>query len=425
MSRVAHVVSRFPKLTETFILYELLEQERQGIELSLYPLLRYREAVAHPEAARLAARAHYLPFLSLPILRAIWHFCRTRPLALVATVAEVLGGTLGSFNFFFGALGILPKSIRFALEMREEGVTHVHAHFATHATVCALIVHRLTGIPYSFTAHGSDLHVDRRMLCRKLEAAAFAVTVSEYNRRLIQEECGERLGRKVEVVYLGVDTQLFSPPAASRSRAEGFTVVCVARFEEVKGHVYLLEACRMLRDRGVSLRCELVGDGPWRRRIERAIRDLGLEDCVTLYGAQSRSQVVERLGRASAFVLATAPTTDGKREGLPVVLMEAMACGLPVIAAAVSGIPELVIEGHTGLLVPPRDARAVADALQRLEADAALRARLGEAGRQRVVEHFDLRRSATRRAALLTGSEAQREAPVERRTAPAAPEIRP
>ena len=180
--RVAYIMSRFPKITETFVFYEILTMDSMGIAVDVYPLLRERQPVAHPEVQAWVRRARFQPFISLPILRAHAHFLRRAPARYGKVLYEVLRQTWGSPNFFVGALGIFPKAVRFAFEMQARGTTHVHAHFATHPAVAALIVHRLTGIPFSFTAHGSDLHVDRRMLDIKVAASAFAVTVSTYNK---------------------------------------------------------------------------------------------------------------------------------------------------------------------------------------------------------------------------------------------------
>ncbi|MHC4415215.1 MAG: glycosyltransferase [Planctomycetota bacterium] len=397
--KVAYVVSRFPKLTETFVLYEILEMERLGVTVEIYPLLRGRERVVHAEARALAGRAHYQPFLSLSVILAQWHYIRRRPLAYLKVLAATLSGTFGSANFFFGALGIFPKAVRFACEMETQNVAHVHAHFANHPAVAALIIHGLTGIPFSFTARGSDIHVDRRMLKQKLEAAAFAITVSSYNKELMVNECGPPVGDKIHVIYGGVDTDRLSPRPGAQSD-EPFRIVCVARFEEVKGHAYLVEACRLLRDRGVGFECHLIGDGPLRQTVERQIAQAGLKDRVKLLGARPYADVIEQLSRASVVVLATVPAASGKREGIPNVLKEAMACGLPVVASSISGIPELVDHGGSGFLVPPRDTSALADVLQRLHGAPAVRRQMGRAGRERIVRAFNLRASVAQRAAL-------------------------
>jgi glycosyltransferase involved in cell wall biosynthesis len=393
MMKIAYTMSRFPKLTETFVLYEILALESQGVTVEVYPLLREHGSVEHPEAVRLTRQAHYHPFVSLPILWANAHFAARKPIRYLGLILEVLGRTRRSRNFLVGALGIFLKSVRFAYEMERSGVDHLHAHFATHPAVAALIVHRLTGIPFSFTAHGSDLHVDRTMLDVKVRASRFTVTVSDFNRDVIVHECGDWAREKVRVVHCGVDPDVFQPQE-DRNRSGPLQILCVASFEEVKGHRYLIEACRMLKERGVRFACHLVGDGPRRREVEAQIRRSGLRSEVIVHGPLPRREVVGLLARADAATLPSVPTKEGKKEGIPVALMEAMACALPVVSSDLSGIPELVVDGVTGFLVEPRDVEALAGAFQRLASDPGLRARLGRAGREKVLREFDLHHNA-------------------------------
>lgn len=401
-AKVAYIVSAFPALSETFVLYEMIAMEKLGVRIELYPLRRLREKTSHPEAKSWTGRAHYHPFLSLRILAAHWRFIRRNPVRYFKAWYEVLRGTFGSLNFFLGALAIFPKAGFFAQQMVEQGITHVHAHFANHPTVAALIIHRLTGIPFSFSARGTDIQVDRRMLKHKIEAAEFVVSVSLHNKRLMVAECGRGVEPKIEVVHGGVDIERLK--ARPKISAGPFRILCVARFEEVKGHAYLIEACERLRRRGICFECRLIGAGPLASAIRKQIRAANLAGEVRLLGERAYPDVLMELSQADVVVLPTAPTSNGKREGIPNVLKEAMACGLPVVASAVGGIPELVTH-ETGILVPARDPEALALALERLSKNVTLRRTLGLAGREQVVRSFNLKVSTAHRAELFLGSQ--------------------
>jgi glycosyltransferase involved in cell wall biosynthesis len=385
-------MSRFPKLTETFVLFEMLELEALGFEIEVFPLLREHEPVAHAETRELIERAHYAPFFSFASLAAQLHFLARAPRRYLGTLCQVLAHTLPSANFFAGALWFFPKSVFFAREMERRGITHVHAHFANHPALAALIVHRLTGIPFSFTAHGSDLHVDQTALAWKLSAAAFAVTVSEYNREFVRERLGHSAAEKLRVIHCGVDPRRFGRDGEVASPT--FEILCVAALRTVKGHRHLIEACRLLHSSGVPLRCHLVGGGPLESELRAEIERTGLGAQVLLHGPLPREEVLARMRAAHVLVQPSIVDREGRREGIPVTLMEAMGCGLAVVASRLSGIPELIEDGRSGLLVPPGDAHALAEALARLRSAPELRAELGRNARARVESEFDLRVSA-------------------------------
>ena len=395
--KVAYVMSRFPKLTETFILHEMIAVEGLGVEVSLYPLLRER-GDAQPEAVRWIERARYQPFISWSILRSQLHFLRRSPRRYLSTLALALRHTFGSRNFFFGALGIFPKAAHIARLMEIDGVDHAHCHFANHPALAGWIVHRLVGIPYSFTTHGSDLHVERRMLCVKLRDALFAVTVSEFNRNLMTSECPKE-GPRVEIVHCGVDTQRFRP--RPREASNTFRILCIGTLHEVKGQTYLIEACRILADAGIAFECTLVGDGVDRQRLEGQVRRLGLESRVRFAGQRSSGEIATMLSTTDALVAPSVPASDGKKEGIPVVLMEAMSSGVPVVASRLTGIPELVRPGVSGLLVEPGDAAGIAAALMELERDEHDRRRLGSGGRAMIEAEFDVRKNAAALVSLI------------------------
>ncbi len=390
----AYLVSRFPKLTETFVLYEMLELRRQGFQTVVFPLRLERTNTTHPEIEQLTKDVFPAPLLSwrtgwINLKWIIYH-----PGRYLRTLLRAAVGTVGSLKFFCGAWLYFPKAVVFADTAQRLGIRHVHAHFASHPAMAAWVMHQLCGISYSFTAHGTDLHVDQHMLREKTESAAFAVTVSEYNRRFIAERCGEETAQKFDLIRCGTDLGLFQPPQRPKENIGPVEILCIAAFREVKGHRVLIEACAALKTRGVSFRCRLIGTGPAEADVRRQIQALGLTGDVLIEGSKSRPKILESLNAADIIVLASIQTRRGSREGIPVALMEGMACGLPVVASRISGIPELVEESVSGLLFTPGDARDAADALERLAKNPALREQMGHSARKRVGKSFDLVKNA-------------------------------
>ena len=393
--RVAYVMSRFPKLTETFVLDEMIAVERHGASVELFPLLRERGGPVHPEAVPWVRRAHYLPFLSPAVLGSNLRLLVQHPRRYLGAVGAMVRGTARSPNFLLGGIGIFPKVVHAAREMARLRVDHVHCHFANHPALAGWLIHRLTGIPWSFTAHGSDLNVDRTMLPEKVRGATFVVAISEVNRRLIETTCGGS-APNVRVLHVGIDTRRFAPSAARATDDETrrSRVLCVGTLHEVKGQRHLIEAARLLADRGIGVDLTFVGDGPDRAELEELAASVPLPATITFAGQQVRTAVVDLLQEADLLVAPSVPTRAGKREGIPVVLIEAMASGVAVVASHLSGIPELVEDGVTGRTVPPGDARALADAMAELLADPDRRRRLAAGGRDRVMAKFDLDRNA-------------------------------
>jgi colanic acid/amylovoran biosynthesis glycosyltransferase len=404
---VAYVMSRFPKLTETFVLNELLEVQELGVDVSIYPLLREHDTLLHPGAEAMIVRARYLPFLAWSFAASHARFLRRRPRAYLSSLADLVRDNLGKPRFLAAGLVLFPKIVHAAALMASQGIDHIHCHFARHPALAGLIISRLTGIPYSFTAHGSDVHVDRRMLCRKLAEARFAITISEFNRAVIEGDCGPVPRTKLETLHVGVDTSVFSPgPAVRPASNEELRIVCVGTLHEVKGQVHLIEACALLRDRGIGVTCRLVGRGPDGPMLRRTIERLRLQDVVTLVGPLARDAIIGELRSADVLVAPSVVSARGQREGIPVVLMEAMSCGLPVVASRLSGIPELVDHDRNGLLFSPGRADELADALAHLARDPSLRKRLGNAGRATIERDFDLRSNAAKLVAMFEGTAA-------------------
>jgi glycosyltransferase involved in cell wall biosynthesis len=399
--KVAYIMSRFPKLTETFILFEMLAMKKEGVQIEVYPLLREQTDVMHPEALAFVEAAHFQPFFSPAIARANLHFLLRKPRTYLGTLWTLLRKNWGSFRFFTGILGIFPKSVLFAYEMAAENIDHLHAHFASHPAAAGFIIHRLAGISYSFTAHGSDLHRDRHMLREKVAESAFVAAISEYNKELIVSECQGKYTDKVKVIHCGVDTEVFRFRTEKTPHEKGekpFMILCVGTLHEVKGQTFLIEACRKLHERGMDFQCHFVGDGPDKANLSELASQAGLSEKIIFHGRQKQERIAQLLQEADVLAAPSVPTKDGRREGIPVVLMEAMSSGVPVVASKLSGIPELVVDGRTGLLAPPGDVDALANALEHYYRDSALRKRLGFAGREKVLAEFDLYGNAVKLA---------------------------
>lgn len=402
--KVAYLVSRFPKLTETFVLNEMEAVERQGISVELFPLQRERAGKIHPTAEKWVRRARYTPFFSFTILRSNLQVFFQNPAAYLRTLRDLLWGTRTSKRYFAGAITFFPKAVHISKIVREEGIVHIHAHFASHPAAAAFVIHRLTGIPYSFTAHGSDIHRDQSMLAEKTSEAAFVIPISRFNRDVILKATNGKYAEKLRIVHCGVDISKFHPNGKTvRPPAEELRIICIGTLHEVKGQKYLIEACRILKENGLNFSCHFVGDGPDQPVLTEQATRAGLQDRVVFHGRLTQEEVIQLLHNSDLLVAPSVPSRDGRREGLPVVLIEAMACGLPVVSSRLSGIPELVEEGVNGFLTEPGDARAIAEAIHCLGTRPELRLQFGAQGRRKVEQEFDLNASAIQLAQLFSG----------------------
>ena len=386
---VLYLVTRFPAVTETFVVNEWLALSER-FRMQLVALRRSAEAPVHAETSRV------LPFVRFPGRAAaraahlFWLLRRPR-VYLSALAAVVRGGLRFSVLEAAKETVVFAKAVAVARLAARERIEHVHAHFASHPATAAWVVHRLTGIPFSFTAHANDLFVAPVLLDRKVADARFVIAISEYNRGVLLDSCP---GARVEVVHCGVDTDRYAWRGPGERAPD--RVVCVASLFEKKGHLDLIDALGLLAERRPGIVLELVGDGPERDRIVERARERGVAERVSLLGALSAEDVRARLAEARAFALPSIRLPSGRMEGIPVALMEAMASGVPVVATRISGIPELVQDGVTGLLVEPHDPAGLAAALDSLLSDETLAAELALNGRRLVEGSFNLEVEARR-----------------------------
>jgi colanic acid/amylovoran biosynthesis glycosyltransferase len=398
-TKIAYTMSRFPKLSETFVLYEILELERQGIRVEVFPLIREKEQVVHAEAQPIVARAHYSKPNDAKVLASHRYWLSKKPGVYTRLWFDVVRGNIRSPKFLSRAMIVMLQGAWFAQQMEALGVEHVHAHFATHPALVAYVVHQLTHIPYSFTVHADDIYTEQVMLETKIQEAAFVVAISDYNRRFLSQLYGSNIEHKILVNHCGVDVSVFEPRAQLAAR-DIFVMTCVARLEEKKGHRYLVEACKLLQDRGIPFRCQFIGEGELREEVEAQIERLGLREHVLLLGRQPRNRVKELLAESDVMVLPSITTPEGRQEGIPVALMEAMATELPVISTRISGIPELIDHGSNGLLVPEQNAEALANAIILLQSNPQVGRQLGAAGRVKVLQEFHLQHNTETLAQL-------------------------
>lgn len=397
---IGYVLKRFPVLSETFILNEILALERQGVPIHIFSLERPNDPRFHEDLPKLKAQISYVPDMMTP--KTLLHQAQQASKVYKGRYRDALAYTATKVNP--SLMYRFLQACYVANHARRLGIGRFHAHFATRPTTVACLAARITGLPYTFTAHAMDIfkeNLSKKALERKIRDAELVVTVSEYNRAYLAQFAGEQ-PEKILRIYNGIDLTKFSPNGVFTPPT--FTMLCVARLVEKKGLPTLVEACKILRDRGVSFRCLIVGKGALRTRLESLINELQLQDAVSLLGALSQLEVRDRYREAQLFVLPCTTGADGNRDGLPVSIVEALACGLPVVSTPVTGIPEVVKHGINGLLVPVDSPVALADALQRAIEDASLYDHLRRNARFSVACDFDMDRTTTQLNSLFSGA---------------------
>jgi glycosyltransferase involved in cell wall biosynthesis len=400
--KVAYVANRFPRWGGGWVLNEVRGLAGAGADLVLFSFKEPLPDVAgQPGLERWIDRTTYVPRGSSATCLAAALGCLLRsPAGFLRGLrtARRLGGRM--------ARGAHVAEIFFvASRIRRSGARHVHAQHADYLADAALSAAACLGLPFSFTGHANDLYTNPGRLRAKIGAARFVATCTGFNERHLRGLCEESgdpavVPAKVRRIYHGVDLERFTP----RTRAAGpdpSRLITVTRLKEKKGFPWLLEALALLKDRGRTFRLDIYGEGDQRGAIEDRVRSLGLAGRVTLHGGIGHDRIPEVLASAGLFVLPCVVLPNQDRDGIPNTILEALASGVPVVSTAISGIPEAVRDGETGLLVPERDAEALAGALERLMDDAALRERCARQGRALVEEMFSIEASGRELASLM------------------------
>lgn len=386
--KIAYLVTLFPCWSETFILREIRELEKQGSEVKIFSFKPASEALIHTDAEAYLSRVHY-PYLG-GFLNGLIRMVFTQPLMTLKIIFKILTSMWTHPSMLLKTLALLPMAVGFITDIKREGITHLHAHWATYPSTAAWIIHQFTGIPYSFTAHAHDIWLEKPLLVEKIKAAKFVVTISEYNKRYLNAFSGTELDN-IEVIHCGIDVNefIFREPTINPLPR----LLAVGRLDEIKGFSYLIEACGILRREGIKFRCQIVGEGPLRQRLEEQIKILNLEGVVSLSGAMPQDELRKIINKSTVFIAPSVQKENGDQDGIPVVLMEAMALGVPVISTFVSGIPELIRNSDNGLVVEARDTSQLVEAIKKVIFSEHVQKQYAFSGRSTIEKEFNIKKT--------------------------------
>jgi glycosyltransferase involved in cell wall biosynthesis len=431
MGKLAYLFPAFPVFHQTFVLWEVLGLQRNGVHPTIYSL-RPGSAQQQPEGRELAGAVRCLPaVLSARVLRANARLLRHSPRRYARLYAEIVSAwhtgavvpardegwdtrsvtwsnrLRGWFNsqpflYLLKSLLLVPTGVYLAEQLDRDGITHLHVHWASYPATVAFVAHRISGVPFSISAHAYDIYMVPRMLPAKVRAARFVVTCAKTNAAFLKRLAGPAANNKVIVNYHGVDVSRFAPAAADAKPAGPLTIVSCGQLARYKGMHHLIAACGALIRRGTPLQAWIVGEGRQRAELQRLIEQLGVGAAVHLLGARPHAEVAELYKNADLFVLASELAgKSGRRDVIANVIVEAMAAGLPVVASHIPGVEELVEDGISGYLVPPNQVDSLTAAIGKLAAAPEERKRFGQAGRRRVVRDFDNGKNVRALASLL------------------------
>jgi colanic acid/amylovoran biosynthesis glycosyltransferase len=394
--RVGYVVKRYPRYSETFIVNEILAHEAVGLEIEIFALRPPNDRYFQDIIAQVRSPVNYL-------------YLPTENWMPEAVAAEALKGTIFWATLQDASL-VLPnfwtaleaargeevrdvyQAVQLAREVRAKDICHLHAHFGSVATTVTRLAAHFAGVPYTFTAHAKDIFhesVQPDDLRRKLNEAAAVVTVSNYNLAYLRQNYGAAAER-VQRIYNGLDLERFAYAAPDNRQAR---IVSVGRLIEKKGFEDLIAACGILARRGCSFSCQIIGTGPLSAELRGQIEELGLQAQVELIGARPQREVIEYVQKAAVFAAPYVVGSDGNCDGLPTVLLEAMALGTPCVSTDVTGVPEVLRDRETGLMIPQHDPTTLAAAIERLLTEPTLRVELAERARHLVEMEFDIHRN--------------------------------
>ncbi len=391
--RLAVIFSRFPAWNQNFALGDFIALDRAGFQIEIFTFLGGTGSFQQPEVRQFQGRVHRASFLSWPVWREnVKGWCRPRTWRLLL---QLIAGTLARPTELLKTCFLFPQAIYFASLMKHLDIQHIHAAWASYPASAAWIASELTGLPFSFSAHAYDIYMVRSLLQEKIQRAQFVVTCAETNHRELVSLGGEEARAKIHCHRHGIDLDRFSShdPSPKKPQQDWQLLAC-GFLAPYKGFTYLVSACELLQKQGYKFVCSIIGDGPERKRLARQIQQAGLSSRVRILAPMPQLQLAEQYRKADVFIHPSVVTQDGNRDVIPNVLVEAMATGVPVVSTRLSGIQELIQEGKSGLLVPPADPHALAEAIAFLMQKSQKRAWLTQTAKRSVTERFDRRKNA-------------------------------
>jgi len=399
--KLAYLLNTYPQPSHSFIRRELRALERAGHDITRLAMRCSAMPLVDRADQEEAERTSYvLDRGAFGLLGALFLQALRTPVRGAQALALALRVGRASKRGMLRHLIYLAEAAEVTQRCRREGVAHIHAHFGTNATCVAMLVHALGGPGYSFTTHGPEEFDDPRGLSLglKLDRAAFAVAVSQFGRSQLQRWASFATWERLKVVHCTIEPEAFPTPPAPLPKGP-LRLVSIGRFAEQKGQMILIQAMRQLREAHPGIHLSLVGDGAMRGDLQAAIDRYGLGQQITLTGWLDEAGVRDEITRAHALVM------PSFAEGLPMVVMEAMACARPVIATYIAGIPELVRPGSTGWLVPAGDEDALIEAIGELaKAGTETLAQMGRKGQDRVLRRHDAKTEAGRLAGYIAAA---------------------
>lgn len=407
--RLVYVIGTYPLLTMTFVDREIKMLRQWGVDLQILAVRRQDASIplsTDQQEILQKGIIYLLPVSWLSFFISQFFFALLRPNRYFKTLMYLLtrphprrGESRYLTPRFMTFLHFI-EGVYAAYMLRAGSFEELHAHTADRAATVALVVSRLLDKPYSLSIHaGHDIFVNPILLGEKIVGARHVATCTAYNKSYLESFIGQDLSYKVSHIRHGLDLGKYQPqPSSSNGRLR---ILSVGRLSEKKGFVYLIKACRTLKDQGYDFTCHIIGEGPQRPQLEDLIRQLSMEDTVILRGVLSHEDVIKNYQQATMFVLPCVRSKDGDMDGIPNVLAEAMAMQVPVVSTNISAVPELIDDQINGLLTSPGDDEALAVAMARLFDDSALRKNLAQNGRQSIIDTFDVNRNVRKFAIAL------------------------